>query len=105
MMSDPQIRTATKTRTRRRRLSACHRLCIVPTRPSRWSCSSFGQVEIEKVVVTSRQTRGHDVASSSAAAPELRWSKSVAAVKDEVLNVLATDPRRKSCDVRSRCSL
>lgn len=114
MMPDRQVRTATKIRSRPRRLSACHRH---PSEPVTGFCalclrdrlagldSSSGQVEVEKVVVTSRRTRGHGVASSSAAAPELRRSKSVAAEKGELLNALATDPRRKSCDVRSRSSL
>lgn len=114
MMPDPQARTVTKTRTRPRRVSACHRH---PSEPVTGFCalclrdrlagldSSSGQVEVEKVAVTSCRTRGHGVASSSAAAPELRRSKSVVAEKGEVLNALSTDPRRKSCDVRGRSSL
>ncbi|KAI3788045.1 hypothetical protein L2E82_00665 [Cichorium intybus] len=114
MMPDPQIRTVNRNRTRPRRLTACHRH---PSEPVTGFCalclrdrlagldSSAAEAEVEKLVVSSRRTRGNAVASSSTAASRLRRSKSVAAEKGESLNGLATDPRRKSCDVRGRSTL
>ncbi|KAL4587732.1 hypothetical protein LXL04_000606 [Taraxacum kok-saghyz] len=113
-MPDPKIRTATRNRTRSRRLSACHRhpsetvtgFCALCLRDRLAGLdSSTAEAEVEKLGVYSRRTRGHAVASSSTAAPVLRRSKSVAAERCESLNGLATDPRRKSCDVRGRSTL
>ncbi|KAK9057575.1 hypothetical protein SSX86_022411 [Deinandra increscens subsp. villosa] len=101
MMPHPQIRNRT------RRFSPCNRhpsepvtaLCALCLRDRLAGLdSSSGQIEVEKVVVCSRRTRGHGAASS----PELRRSKSVAV---EVLSDLVVDPRRSSCDVRVRSTL
>ncbi|XP_071701007.1 protein OCTOPUS-like [Rutidosis leptorrhynchoides] len=103
MSQDPQ----TRTRTRTRRESVCHRhpnesvtgLCALCLRDrltylDSSSSSSTGQIEVKHENIISfplsRRTRGHAV-------PELRRCKSVAVEKCEVLN---SDQRRKSCDVR-----
>ncbi|XP_076947718.1 protein OCTOPUS-like [Bidens hawaiensis] len=106
---DPDPHTRTSTRTRRR--SFCHRhpnepviglcaLCLRDRLAGLDTSADHIQTKNETIVSfpLSRRTRHH---AGGSTLPELRRSKSVAVEKCEILNESSLDLRRKSCDVRA----